>query len=154
VGAKPPADLLSCNDGESVTVTGYLEHPGPLLASSDLFVAPWITGTGIKIKVLEAMASGVPVVANAIAMQGIPAQAERDYLHAESADEFAEQVIRLMRDAALRASVASSAERLMEAHFSLADALDRQRGFIEKLAGSGRSFDEATRRAGRSNAHA
>lgn len=137
VGANPPADLLSCNDGESVTVTGYVEDPGPYLASCEVFVAPLISGTGIKIKVLEAMASGVPVVANDVAMQGIPAQADRDYLHAQSADDFALQVVKLLQNIHLRTALAKSARRLVASRFSLSNAQGRQQRFIQYLAGNG-----------------
>ena len=137
VGANPPDELLRYGNSESVIVTGYLEDPGPYLAASEVFVAPLISGTGIKIKVLEAMAAGVPVVANDIAMQGIPAQANRDYLHAQSVDEFAIQVVKVLQDVQLRTALAESARKLVASRFSLSSAQMRQQSFIEYLAGNG-----------------
>jgi glycosyltransferase involved in cell wall biosynthesis len=134
VGASPPDSLLKHHDGKTVVVTGYLDAPGALLARAQAFVAPLLSGTGIKIKVLEAMASGVPVVGNGISLQGIPAQRDRDYLHAESAEEFAVQVVRLLNDMSLGEALAENARGFVTSRFDYEGGASRQRYFFEQLA--------------------
>ena len=98
-------------------------------------MAPLLSGTGIKIKVLEAMGSGIPIVANSIAMQGIPAQADRDYLHAESHGEFAHQVVRLLQDQVLAAEISKNGQQLIDAAFDLSRGPAQQRNFFHQVAG-------------------
>lgn len=131
VGANPPPTLSRFHDGNSIFVTGFLSEPDALLTATEVFVAPLVAGTGIKIKVLEAMASGIPVVANEIAMQGIPAVADQDYLHAEDESSFATQVVRLLSDPQLRDRIGRSGRRLRETSLDPAQGDTRNREFLE-----------------------
>ena len=69
-GADPPEWLIGRRSATTV-VTGYVEDLDAVYRDSCLFVAPLIAGAGVKFKVLDAMASGLPVVATPIAAEGI-----------------------------------------------------------------------------------
>jgi glycosyltransferase involved in cell wall biosynthesis len=69
-GADPPEWLIGRRSATTV-VTGYVEDLDAVYRDSSLFVAPLIAGAGVKFKVLDAMASGLPVVATPIAAEGI-----------------------------------------------------------------------------------
>ena len=60
-------------------------------------------GGGTRIKAYEAMAMGIPVVSTSIGVEGLPVEANRHYLQADDAQSFASAIVRLLRDAELRA---------------------------------------------------
>jgi glycosyltransferase involved in cell wall biosynthesis len=73
-----------------------------LLATATVAVAPLRCGSGMPLKVLDAWAAGVPVVASPFAAAGAAAEPERDLLVADSPAEWSAQVARLLADPALR----------------------------------------------------
>lgn len=83
-----------------VQVLGFVDDLKPLLAEASASLAPIRFGTGTRIKILEAMAHGCPVVSTRKGAEGLDVQDGRDILIADSADEFAAACVRLMRDPA------------------------------------------------------
>jgi glycosyltransferase involved in cell wall biosynthesis len=73
---------------------------------------------GTRLKVFESMASGTPVVSTAVGVEGLPVVDGRHYLRADDPRAFATAVVRLMRDDALRTSIASEARAYVESRFS------------------------------------
>jgi glycosyltransferase involved in cell wall biosynthesis len=69
-GADPPEWLVERHSA-NIAVTGYVEDLGAVYGDSSLFVAPLIAGAGVKFRVLDALAYGLPVVATPIAAEGI-----------------------------------------------------------------------------------
>ncbi len=79
-----------------MTVTGYMPDLRPCFEAAAVAVAPVTYGAGIQNKVLEAMASGVPVVASAQAASALQARPGRDLLVAGAAAHFAEAIVQLL----------------------------------------------------------
>lgn len=84
-----------------VSVIGEVPDVRPWLARAHVSVCPMVSGTGIKNKLLEAMAAGVPSVATPLACQGIDGLTERQVLIADGAEQFASCVGRIFDDDAL-----------------------------------------------------
>ena len=104
--------------GPSVRVTGPVESVHPFLAGAKVFAAPMRLGHGIKGKLLEAFAAGVPVVASTQACEGIPQAKHGEHLlQADDPERFAGHVARLLVDPALGRSLARAARALVERHF-------------------------------------
>lgn len=89
-----------------------------LVDAAMVCVAPLWTGGGVRTKVLEAMSRARPVVATAIAMEGIEAVPGTDYLAAETADEFARAAERLAADRGLAEQIGARGRSLVEAAHS------------------------------------
>lgn len=107
VGSDPTARLREAAAGQpSVVVTGTVPDVKPFLAQASVFVAPVRLGEGIKGKVLEALAMGVPVVASSKAAQGLGAADGRELLVADGDRAFADAVVRLLDDEPLRRELA------------------------------------------------
>jgi glycosyltransferase involved in cell wall biosynthesis len=85
-----------------ITVTGTVEDVKPFLERATVFVAPVRMGEGIKSKVLEALAMGLPVVATRRSLRGLEAVPDRDLLVADTPTQFAAQVLRLLDSPDLR----------------------------------------------------
>jgi glycosyltransferase involved in cell wall biosynthesis len=123
--ARPAARLLITGDhadlplpaAAGVERTGFVDDVRPLLSSAWLAVAPIFAGGGTRVKILEAMAAGTPVVATTKGAEGIAAVAGQHLLLADDPGAFAAQVVALLSDAALRARLAEAARRLIEQRY-------------------------------------
>lgn len=96
---------------EKVIFLGRVEDTRETLRSTSVFLAPIAYGTGIKTKILEAMAIGVPIVTNSVGNEGIGLVDGVDALVADNAHEQAAAVRRLMGDRELAIRLADSARR-------------------------------------------
>ena len=89
------------------------------LRGAAVAVLPMFSGSGIKNKVLEAFAVGLPVVANAPGVEGIVgARAGEHYVLAEGPDELAARAAELLVDASARSRLAGASRALVEANYS------------------------------------
>jgi GT2 family glycosyltransferase len=93
--------------GPSIQVLGFVPDLGPLFGSSLVSVAPLRFGAGIKGKVISSLGHGVPVVATSLAAEGMGLEHGKDILLADTAEQFADEVIRLFRDSGLWARLSS-----------------------------------------------
>ncbi|GFO54718.1 hypothetical protein GMSM_17250 [Geomonas sp. Red276] len=91
VGANPPARMLE-RASDCVEITGFVEDPIPYFESAQVAAAPLRFGAGIKIKVLEFMAAGLPVVATTVAAEGI----DGDMRIADDARGFADALCEIL----------------------------------------------------------
>lgn len=118
VGAEPRRKVRLLGRLPGVSVTGQVESIHHYLGKATLSVAPMRAGSGMQNKILEAMASGAPVVATPCALGGIAAQAEEHLLVGDTAEKLAHQCLRLMTDPSLAGRLASNARRLVEEHYT------------------------------------
>jgi len=120
VGRSPAAEVRALGELPGVHVTGAVGDVRPFLARAWAFVAPLRIAQGVQNKVLEAMASEVPVVATERVLAGLAEggfRAGEDLLAAADDEEMAEAVATLLGDAALRSRLAATARRRLEAAY-------------------------------------
>jgi glycosyltransferase involved in cell wall biosynthesis len=110
-------DLDSLRLDGHVELTGYLPDIRPAVAESWACVVPLRLGGGTRLKILEAMALGTPVVSTMKGAEGLEVQDGVDLLIAETPGEFAEQVLRIMGSVGLREELARNAARLVAAKY-------------------------------------
>jgi len=106
-----PLDKLP--DAEGVILTGYLDDIRPAIAQSWVSVVPLTMGGGTRLKILEAMALGTPVVSTSKGAQGLEVTNGMDILIADEPTEFADAVLRLLDDSALRTKLVANGQRLV-----------------------------------------
>jgi GT2 family glycosyltransferase/SAM-dependent methyltransferase len=100
VGLFPPSDLVD-EGHEGVEFLGWVEDLEPVHARSLISVAPLRYGAGVKGKVGDAWAHGVPVVMTSLAAEGMRVEHGRTGLIADTSEDFAAAIVRLHRDEAL-----------------------------------------------------
>jgi glycosyltransferase involved in cell wall biosynthesis len=90
----------------------------PLLQSCQVFVCPIFIGSGTRIKVLEAMATGTPVVATSMGAEGIESEDQQGIVIADSVERMAAVVSKLLRSRELCAQVGHRGRELVEQRYS------------------------------------
>jgi polysaccharide biosynthesis protein PslH len=102
----------------NVTAVGFVDDIRDHVLAAELSIAPMISGSGIKNKVLEAWAMSRPVVATPLAARGLNAKSGQHLLVAEAPAAFAEAVLAIMNDATLRDRIGSAGRALAQAEYS------------------------------------
>jgi glycosyltransferase involved in cell wall biosynthesis len=115
VGSRPPASLLALNDaGLGINVTGYVEDITPHLQRAGVMIVPLRAGGGMRVKILDALAQGMPIVSTTLGAEGIAVEPGRDLLIADTPEEFAQAILQLLDDPDLAARLGAAGRRLME----------------------------------------
>jgi glycosyltransferase involved in cell wall biosynthesis len=114
VGSDPPPALSFLSNHPNVRFTGYVPDVRVPLARYSVFVCPVLTGSGIRVKLLEAFASGIPAVSTYLGAEGLASQTGDICELAANHVEFAEAVVRLLRDSEYAASLARRARAMVE----------------------------------------
>ena len=98
VGSSPSDKVKRLTRTAGIHVTGLVDDVRPHVRSATVFVSPLRIGSGVKNKILAAMAMGKAVVASPLSIDGLDLADGRDVLLAKNPDSFAEQVVRLLVD--------------------------------------------------------
>jgi glycosyltransferase involved in cell wall biosynthesis len=122
-----------------VQLTGYLEDIRPTVAQSWGCVVPLRKGGGTRLKILEAMALGTPVVSTAKGAEGLEVTHEQDILIADTPDAFGRTVVRLLNDVNLRARLSANGRKLVEERYSWGSSAQKLEELIYKVAGNRRT---------------
>ena len=117
VGNAPSAEIIALASN-NIIVDGYVPNLAPYLESALISIAPLRYGAGMKGKIAEAMAYGIPVVTTTIGAEGMNLRDGVDALIAETAVSFADSVIRLHQDPLLWESLSRNGRIRVEREWS------------------------------------
>lgn len=117
-----------------IIVTGEVKDLRPYRNRARVFVSPVRLGSGLRTKVLEAMAGGPPVVSTSLGMAGIEAQTGVNCFVADTPDIFAQNIEWLLNDRALAARMTRAASELVAKKHSLESGLNRFEKIITSVA--------------------
>ncbi len=136
VGPDPPPDIRDSPwKDPRIIVTGEVDDVRPYLQRAAVFVSPTRMGSGMRGKLLEAMASEVPVVTTTVGVEGIPVQPGGDCLLADSADVMVEQICLLLEDEPLRQRIARRGRDLVLRRLSWDRSVQRLEATLAGLTG-------------------
>ena len=130
-GSTAGVDTAGLALDDTVTLTGYVDDIRCPVAEASACVVPILQGGGTRLKILEAMALGTPVVSTSKGAEGLDVTPGHDILIADEPTEFANQVTRLLSDAALRDKVAFNARHLVEQRYDWQQIGRRFVGLVE-----------------------
>jgi GT2 family glycosyltransferase/glycosyltransferase involved in cell wall biosynthesis len=139
IGDKPPPEVVALAT-ENIIVTGLQRDVRPFFDSVRLSVAPLRFGAGVKGKINQSMALGVPVVATSVAAEGMELQDHEDILLADEPEDFARALVELYESEELWARLSENGVRKTRALYST-DAAREKLEFLfsdEYLKGAAR----------------
>jgi glycosyltransferase involved in cell wall biosynthesis len=124
VGSRPPAQIQRLADPHSgIVVTGYVSDLVPILRESAVLVVPVQSGSGMRVKILEAFARGIPVVSTTLGVEGIAARAGEHLLIADTPGAFATAVTQILREPETSARLARAGRELVCRRYDWRSAL-------------------------------
>lgn len=139
-GYGPPEELTSIPERDpQVTVTGFVDDIDACYKRAEVFVAPILTGGGIIVKILDAMAAGIPIVTTSYGNEGIGAVPGRDLLVADDPVSFAKSVVGLMNDPANARQIAENAREFVRENYSMESVTRRLETTYSKILGERRT---------------
>jgi sugar transferase (PEP-CTERM/EpsH1 system associated) len=116
VGARPAPEVAALSGLPGVTVTGTVADVRPFYANALAAIVPLRTGGGTRLKILEAMAAGVPVVSTELGAEGLAVNPGSDILIAppDSPDAWLAHIRQLLHEPNSRASIVATSRRLVQ----------------------------------------
>lgn len=118
VGRDPDPLVRGLHDGNRITVTGTVGSTAPYFREAAALVVPLRFGSGTRIKILEAWARRLPVVATRLGADGLEAENGRHLLIADSPEDFARACLRLLQDRGLRKYLADEGHAHVRKHYT------------------------------------
>jgi len=159
VGDAPPTEIRALSSSSpAITVTGWVPQVEPYLASHCISIAPLRFGAGLKGKIVQAMAAGLPVVTTSVGAEGLDLVHGTTALIADAPEAFADSIVRLCTDQALHAGLSRHsvehararwdpsevAPRLLEVMAGLPMLRPKRLGALDRLLVRGRTAYEST----------
>lgn len=135
-GKTNGVDLAGLPLSENVIFTGYVADIRPVVKSSTVCIVPLQVGGGTRLKVLEAMAAGTPVVATSKGAEGLQLEPGRDFLLADTPEDFACQVLRLLNNPDLRNEISRNGRQAVEERYGWQGIVHQFHRKLEILAQS------------------
>jgi sugar transferase (PEP-CTERM/EpsH1 system associated) len=117
VGSRPVPEIVELANQPGITVTGTVDDLRPHYGSAVMVVAPVRVASGTRLKVLEAMAAGVPVISTPLGAEGLAITPGKDILIAETPAETIATAAALHRDTTTWQQLAANAFRLVQAQY-------------------------------------
>ena len=112
-GRDPAPSIAALASDPFVTITGFVDDMRPWLARANLMICPMVMGSGIKNKVLEALAMSRPVVATTMGVEALEVSSGHELVIADTAEAFAAATLALLRDAAARRRMGAAGRELV-----------------------------------------
>jgi glycosyltransferase involved in cell wall biosynthesis len=139
VGARPSAALQKAvRDDSSVNLTGFVPDLGAEIARANVYVCPVQNGSGIRVKIMEAMAAGLPVVTYPVNIEELPVEHGVHLMIAGSPGEFVRHTLTLLQQPEMRKRLGLNARRLMMEEFSWLRSVARLDAILVQAASEGR----------------
>jgi glycosyltransferase involved in cell wall biosynthesis len=133
-GSISDVNLPGLRLDENVRFSGYVEDVRPLVAGAWACVVPICQGGGTRLKILEAMALGTPVVATSKGAEGLDVVDGEHILLADDPGSFASRALQLLNDPELRQRLAANARRLVEQRYDWAQIGQQFVALVEQVA--------------------
>jgi glycosyltransferase involved in cell wall biosynthesis len=140
VGINPMPSVLRLQD-TGVQVTGSVPDVIPYYKQSKVCVVPLRAGSGTRLKIMEAMPLGRPVVSTSLGCEGLDVVDGEHILIADDNKLFAEHVLKLLRNRELRSKIAANAREFVVAHYDWDVITERLMDNLDGLTRQARNVD-------------
>ena len=113
-----PDEISRYHDGKTVFVHGTVEDATAFRLQSGITIVPLLSGSGVRIKIMEALALARPVVSTSLGAEGLLLENGRDLKIADGIEPFAEATLALMRDAVHANQLGRQGRATVEHHYA------------------------------------
>ncbi|MHB1457498.1 MAG: glycosyltransferase family 4 protein, partial [Armatimonadota bacterium] len=97
-GSQPSPAIQSLESEPDISVTGFVEDIDSIARKCGVFIVPLRSGSGVRVKILNALAMGLPIVSTSIGAEGLDVRDDEHLLIADTPHDFANSVIRILTD--------------------------------------------------------
>jgi len=118
VGSYMSKKVSALGKRKNIEVVGRVEDVRTPLSACDVMIVPVRISGGTRLRILEAMASGVPVVSTSIGSEGLDVSPDENIMIADDKHDFAERTLRLLKDDTLRKNISLKARKFVEKRYS------------------------------------
>ncbi len=118
-GSYMSGEIAALDNRDDIIVKGFVKDVSEVLSEADVFVAPVRLGSGVNVKVIEAMAFGIPVVTTPKGAEGIEARDGEHLMIAGGKEEFASAIGYLLEDQQVRISMGDKAREFIAEHHGI-----------------------------------
>jgi sugar transferase (PEP-CTERM/EpsH1 system associated) len=134
VGRNPAPEVRALAGRPGIEVTGTVPDVRPYYREASVAVVPLRVGGGTRIKILEAMAAGVPVISTALGAEGLAAEPSRHYVLADSVEQMRSSLLSLLQNPHEGARLTDAARDLIRRRYDWAALGDDLAGHLMGLA--------------------
>ncbi|MDR0971814.1 MAG: glycosyltransferase family 4 protein [Bacteroidales bacterium] len=117
-GRAMPLWMINLNK-EGIVICGEVPDSTAFICSKEIMIVPLLSGSGIRIKILEAMSLGKCVIATSLAVEGIMCEDEKNVLIANTKEEFIDRIIRCVKDRQFSKMIGQNAENLIKEKYNI-----------------------------------
>ena len=137
MGRLGPNILRAMEGDPTVRIAGFVPDLGALMDRCSAMAAPLQIGSGVRNKVIEAMAAGLPVVTTELGAEGLEVEHERELLIADDGQTFAGELVRVLRDAQLQSRFSAAGRELVARDHDNDRVVQRLERALMRAAGRG-----------------
>lgn len=134
VGQDPAPEIQQLMQDKNIIVTGFVEDIREYFAQAQVVVSPIISGTGTKIKILEALSMGKAIVASPKSIDGLPELTGSELLVAKTPAEYRDFIKKLLTDARVRAEYQARARQFILKNYSWEKSITKYEQTFTNLA--------------------
>jgi glycosyltransferase involved in cell wall biosynthesis len=113
-GKNIPKQYNIMGNDETFVMEGRVENAQEFISRQHVLIVPLLSGSGMRVKIIEAMALGKCIIATSIAAEGINCQHDKNILIADKADDFYKQILRCFTNKGLINKIGDGAKKLVE----------------------------------------
>lgn len=128
-----PLDELKKMESDNVKILGFVDDVSIFFSDALCMAAPLVLGAGIKVKVIEGMSSGMPVLTNKIGIEGIYAKDGEHYFHCEEPEEYAECIKMLINNREKAEKVSAASRLFIKNNFDLEKSAEKYLDILKRI---------------------
>lgn len=133
VGKDPDEEIIECaNKHKNIIITGYVEDVNDYFTLCDIMIVPIFIGSGMRVKILEGLSKGIPIISTTIGCEGIDVTDNNNILIANDKSEFIEKIFKL-KDKKIYNNISNNGRELFQDMYSFESLNDKLNNMIESL---------------------
>lgn len=133
-GRNMSSDIKNLNS-KNIVAIGEVEDAIEFMISKSIMICPLFSGSGMRVKIIEAMALGKTIISTSIGAEGIPCKSEENILLADTANDFQKAILRCIEDTSLFGKIGENALSFAHRNYGNKETTDKLINFYSAQLG-------------------